>query len=85
VDGAVDLRRGEIAPRFQLGGIELHNRLPGPERITFLCEDFFHSSAHPRPHVHFIDFDRAGDGAVLALAGRREQKHREKAKKAGTI
>ncbi len=75
VNGAVDLRGREVPPRVQFGGIELHQRLPRTQFIAFLREDFCHSPAHARPHVHFIHLDRAGDGVVLALTSREQSEH----------
>ena len=85
VAGAVDLRRGQITPRVQFGRVEPNDHLSGMQFVAFLREDFFHPSAHARPDVHFIHLDRARDGVVLAMTGRREQQHREEAESAETI
>ena len=85
VNGAVDLRRSEVPPRFQFGGVELYNRLPGTQCITFLREDFLHSSAHARPDMHLVYFNRTRHGIVLAMTGSREQQHQEEAGSAEAI
>ena len=72
VNGAVDLRRRQLPPRFQFGRVERYDRLAGTQFVTFLREDFFDSAAAARSDVDFVHFNRAGNSVVLAMASRKK-------------
>jgi len=56
VNGGIDLRGGEIAPRQQFRSFQLHDRLSGPQFIALLREELFHAASRPRTDMHFINF-----------------------------
>ena len=70
----IDLRLREIALCRQLRGIEFNNRLAFFQPIAFAMKNLLHPAAHPRRHVHFIDFDRAGNGIRFAAAAEKEKR-----------
>ena len=78
VTGGIDLRLRQIALRRQFGGFELHDRIAGFQAIAFARENFFHATGHARGDMHFVDFDRAGNG-IRRAAGRREKEKRRSA------
>ena len=56
-----ELRRHHVPPRAQLGSIQLRDWLPCFQRITFLGEKLFDTSAVTRGHANLVRLNRSGD------------------------
>ena len=78
VNGGIDLRRGQIAPRLQLGCFQLHDWLTGPQGIALPRENFLHAPAAARADMHFIHFNRAGNGVAPTSASRHRDRQRDR-------
>src|SRR5204862_8220322 len=64
VFGGVDLGRGKLAARLHFGSVELHDHVAGFQDVPFPGENLFNAAGRTRGDVHFIHFDRAGNGVA---------------------